>query len=53
MTWADFYLACFALGFAFTVLAFVFGGDRWHLLFHVRWTMEPTDTASIPMRRRS
>lgn len=37
MTGADFYLACFALGFAFTVLAFVFGGARWHLPFHVHW----------------
>lgn len=35
MTWADFYLICFALGFAFSVLAFVFGGHLWHLPFHV------------------
>jgi hypothetical protein len=35
MTWADFYLICFALGFAFSVLSFVFGGHHWHLPFHV------------------
>jgi len=28
MTWAGFYLACFALGFAFSVLSFLFGGFR-------------------------
>jgi membrane protein implicated in regulation of membrane protease activity len=31
MTWANFYLICFALGFAFSVLSFVLGGIRWHL----------------------
>ena len=35
MTWADFYLVCFALGFAFSVLSFVFGGHHWHLPFHI------------------
>jgi membrane protein implicated in regulation of membrane protease activity len=34
MTWADFYLICFAVGFVFSVLSFVFGGMRWHLPFH-------------------
>ncbi len=31
MTWADFYLACFAAGFAFSFLSFLLGGSRWHL----------------------
>jgi len=28
MTWADFYLICFALGFCFSFFSFVFGGAR-------------------------
>ena len=35
MTWADFYLICFALGVAFSVLAFLLGGHHWHLPFHI------------------
>jgi hypothetical protein len=31
MTWADFYLICFALGFLFSLLSFLLGGFRWHL----------------------
>jgi membrane protein implicated in regulation of membrane protease activity len=31
MTWANFYLACFALGFVFSLLSFLLGGFRWHL----------------------
>ena len=31
MTWADFYLICFALGFAFSLLSFLLGGLHWHL----------------------
>jgi len=31
MTWENFYLVCFALGFIFSVLSFVLGGLRWHL----------------------
>jgi len=31
MTWADFYLICFAVGLAFSFLAFLAGGVRWHL----------------------
>ena len=34
MTWADFYLICFAIGFTFSVLSFLMGGHRWHLPFH-------------------
>ena len=35
MTWADFYLICFALGIAFSVLSFLLGGHPWHLPFHI------------------
>jgi hypothetical protein len=31
MTWADFYLVCFAVGFFFSLLSFLAGGLRWHL----------------------
>jgi len=31
MTWATFYLACFALGFLFSLLSFLLGGLRLHL----------------------
>jgi len=31
MTWADFYLMCFAVGFFFSLLSFLAGGLRWHL----------------------
>lgn len=31
MTWADFYLICFAVGFLFSLLSFLAGGMRWHL----------------------
>ncbi len=31
MTWADFYLTCFAVGFSFSLLSFVAAGLRWHL----------------------
>jgi membrane protein implicated in regulation of membrane protease activity len=34
MTWADFYLICFAVGFVFSVFSFVLGGLRWHLPIH-------------------
>jgi membrane protein implicated in regulation of membrane protease activity len=33
MTWGNFYLVCFVLGFAFSVLPFLGGGMRWHLPF--------------------
>lgn len=35
MTWADFYLICFAVGFAFSFLSFLLGGLHWHLPHHV------------------
>ena len=31
MTWATFYLICFAVGLAFSLLSFFAGGVRWHL----------------------
>jgi len=31
MTWANFYLICFAVGFALSLLAFLGGSARWHL----------------------
>ena len=31
MTWADFYLICFAVGFLLSALSFIAGGMRWHL----------------------
>jgi hypothetical protein len=31
MTWSDFYLICFAAGFAFSFLSFLLGGTRWHI----------------------
>ena len=31
MTWANFYLICFVVGFAFSLLSYVLGGLRWHL----------------------
>jgi membrane protein implicated in regulation of membrane protease activity len=34
MTWTDFYLVCFALGFAFSLVSFLLGGAHWHLPFH-------------------
>lgn len=33
MTWESFYLVCFVVGFAFSVLSFLGGGMRWHLPF--------------------
>lgn len=35
MTWADFYLLCFAVGFVFSLVGFLLGGLNWHLPFHV------------------
>lgn len=31
MTWANFYLICFVVGFTFSVLSFLLGGLRWHV----------------------
>jgi len=42
MTWADFYLTCFAVGFAFSLISFLGGGSRWH--FHL-----PHGAAHVPV----
>jgi hypothetical protein len=45
MTWADFYLICFAVGFAFSLISFLGGGARWRLhLPHL-----PHGGAHVPM----
>lgn len=31
VTWSDFYLACFAVGFLLSAISFLSGGIRWHL----------------------
>ncbi len=31
MTWADFYLTCFAVGFLLSAISFIAGGLHWHL----------------------
>lgn len=31
MTWSDFYLTCFAVGFLLSAVSFIAGGMRWHL----------------------
>lgn len=31
MTWTDFYLACFAVGFIFSAVSFFAGGAHWHM----------------------
>ena len=40
MTWADFYLICFAVGFVFSFLSFFLGGIHWHLPFHLHLPLE-------------
>jgi membrane protein implicated in regulation of membrane protease activity len=35
MTWSDFYLICFAVGFFFSLLSFALAGLQWHLPFDV------------------
>jgi hypothetical protein len=45
MTWADFYLTCFAIGFAFSLISFLGGGTRWH--FHLPHL--PHGAGHVPM----
>jgi hypothetical protein len=33
MTWANFYLICFVVGFAFSLISFLSGGTSWHFHF--------------------
>jgi membrane protein implicated in regulation of membrane protease activity len=40
MSWADFYLICFAVGFAFSFLSFFLGGIHWHFPFHLHLPFE-------------
>ena len=35
MTWSDFYLLCFLLGFSLSVLSFLAGAVNFHLPFHI------------------
>jgi len=35
MSWSDFYLICFAIGFFFSVLSFALAGLHWHLPFNL------------------
>jgi membrane protein implicated in regulation of membrane protease activity len=35
MTWSDFYLICFAVGFFFSALSFALAGLQWHLPFNL------------------
>jgi membrane protein implicated in regulation of membrane protease activity len=54
MTWADFYLICFAVGFLFSLLSFLAGGLRWHWHTphishaHIPVAHPPAGTASPP-----
>jgi membrane protein implicated in regulation of membrane protease activity len=34
MTWSDFYLVCFAVGFLLSALSFIAGGLHWHVHLH-------------------
>ncbi len=53
MTWADFYLICFAVGFLFSFLSFLAGGMRWHMHFphfsHVHVTAPPISGHGAPV----
>jgi membrane protein implicated in regulation of membrane protease activity len=35
MTWADFYLTCFAVGFSLSAVSFIAGGLHWHPHLHL------------------
>jgi membrane protein implicated in regulation of membrane protease activity len=51
MTWSDFYLLCFAVGFFFSVLSFALAGMQWHLPFNLHlphgWGLG-SGTAHVP-----
>ena len=49
MTWTDFYLISFAVGFIFSFLAFFLGGIHWHLPFHLHL---PFDAPHVPLGGR-
>ena len=55
MTWSDFYLICFAIGFCFSFFSFVFGGSRFgrlHLPHFHGHTGMGTSSAHICLRVR-
>jgi len=45
MTFADFYLICFVVGFALSLLSFVFSGLHWHL--PVKWHFHGVGTHHV------
>ena len=45
MTFADFYLICFVVGFALSLLSFVFSGLHWHL--PVKWHFHGAGTHHV------
>ena len=51
MTWSDFYLICFAVGFFFSVFSFALAGLQWHLPFNLHlphgWGLG-SGTAHVP-----
>ena len=53
MTWADFYLICFAGGFFLSLLSFLAGGMRWHLhlphFLHVHAATPPVSAGHVPV----
>jgi membrane protein implicated in regulation of membrane protease activity len=48
MTWENFYLVCFAVGFALSVLSFLGGGLHWHLPFNGQGGHAPLDLHGVP-----
>lgn len=50
VTWADFYLTCFAVGFCFSFFSFVFGGARMGKLHlpHLHGHVAPASSHGIP-----
>ena len=52
MTWADFYLICFAVGFLLSAISFIAGGLRWHLhLPHFPRWLWAADTLTLDTLR--
>jgi len=47
ITWADVYLICFAVGFAFSLLSFFLGGIHWHLPFHWHFPFEAPPVPAV------
>jgi membrane protein implicated in regulation of membrane protease activity len=50
MAWADFYLVCFVVGLAFSLLSLIAGGSRWHLHlphFHVHGAHLPVHGGAL------